>query len=761
MATNASAALKRDVAKEKATFGISGMTCSACVGRVERALKELDGVESAVVSLTLEKATVEYTPGEIDLAGMRRVVEDLGYKTSQETKDEAGEDRERLRRKKEMHLKIFWFLFALTLSIPVMLGSFRDMVPFFQFLPEWMMNNYFLFLMTTPIVFGPGAQFFIGAYKGLKHGTADMNLLMATGIAASYVMSVFVTFFDMGVGYDRPYFETAALLTTFILLGRMLEAITRGKTSEAIRKLMGLQAKTARIVRDGQELEVLVDEVAVGDIVVVRPGEKIPVDGTVTEGYSSVDESMLTGESIPVEKKQGDEVVGATINKNGTLKFEATKVGKDTALAQIIKIVEEAQVSKAPIQKIADTFSGHFIVAVHALALVAFFFWFFIGTSIFVVAPQTPFLFSLFVSIAVLVISCPCAVGLATPMAIMVGTGKAAENGILIKGGEALEAACKVDVVVFDKTGTLTKGEPTVTDVVPVNGMGARGLLELAASAEWGSEHPLGEAIVNKAKEDGLKITEPSEFKAIPGHGISASIAGRKVLLGNLKLMQEMSIPLNGLQEKVIVLSEEGKTPMFMAVDGRAAGIVAVADTLKENSAEAVKQLHKMGLEVAMITGDNERTARAIAKQVGIDRVLAEVLPEDKAAEVRKLQQQGKKVAMVGDGINDAPALAQAEIGIALGSGTDVAKETGDIVLIKDDLRDVVAGIRISRKTLGKIRQNLFWAFFYNAAGIPVAAGIVYPFIKFIVNPEVAALAMVTSSVSVSLNTLLMKRRSF
>ncbi|MCL5292659.1 MAG: heavy metal translocating P-type ATPase [Actinobacteria bacterium] len=761
VATKSETVLAEKAIIEKSTLRISGMSCASCVAKIETALKSMDGVASAVVSLPLEKATVEYSPASVDIAAMKKAIKDLGYSAAEMSDEDSGEDRERARRRKEMWWKVFWFSFSLVLSIPVMLGSFQDFPVFNTFVPPWMRSNYFLFAMTTPVIFGPGAQFFIGAYKGLKHGTADMNLLMATGIGASYIMSVLVTFFSLGPGYERPYFETAALLTTFILLGRMLEAITRGKTSEAIRKLMGLQAKTARIVRDGEEMEVLVEEVQVGDIVVVRPGEKIPVDGVVVDGYSSVDESMITGESIPVEKKKGDEIVGATINKNGTLKFEATRVGKDTALAQIIKIVEEAQISKAPIQRIADKFSGHFIVAVHALALVAFFFWFFIGSSLFDVAPQTPFLFSLFVSIAVLVISCPCAVGLATPMAIMVGTGKAAEKGILIKGGEALEGACKLDVVVFDKTGTLTKGEPAVTDVIAINGFDGPELLRLAASAEWASEHSLGEAIVNRAKEDGLALSEPSDFTAIPGHGITASVDERSVILGNLKLMTDRKVSLNGLEERVTELSEQGKTPMFIAVDETAAGIVAVADTLKDYSADAVKELHRLGLEVAMITGDNARTAKAIAKQVGIDRVLAEVLPEDKANEVRKLQEQGKKVAMVGDGINDAPALAQADIGIALGSGTDVAKETGDIVLIKDDLRDVVASISVSKKTLNKIKQNLFWAFFYNTAGIPMGAGILYPFVKFVVNPEVAALAMVTSSLSVSLNTLWMKRRTF
>ncbi|MGH2349429.1 MAG: copper-translocating P-type ATPase, partial [bacterium] len=566
------------------------------------------------------------------------------------------------------------------------------------------------------------------------------------------------------------FYEAAALLTAFIVLGRYLEALTRGRTSEAIRKLMRLQPKAARVVRNGEEVEIPSDEVEVGDVVIVRPGERIPVDGMVLDGYSAVDESMLTGESMPVEKQAGDEVVGGTFNKTGAFKFRATKVGKDKALAQIIKFVEDAQASKAPLQQLADLVAGYFIQGVLVLALLTFFFWFFYGyqayfdpASRFALTPYTlgqvgVFGFALLLSATVLIISCPCAVGIATPSAMMAGIGKGAEHGILFKNAQAIEAISRIQTVIFDKTGTLTRGEPSVTDLAPAEGFSEQALLRLGAAAEINSEHPLGEAIVRATRDRRQSVDGPEAFSAVPGHGVEARVHGQAVLLGNRKLMTDRQIPIAPLDADAARLEEEGKTVMFVAVDGQPAGLIAVADTLKEHALEAIRRLRRLGLMVAMITGDNRRTAAAIARQAGIDQVLAEVLPQDKALEVERWQVQGRRVAMVGDGINDAPALARADVGIAIGSGTDVAKETGHVILIKDDLRDVVVAVEIARRAMGKVRQNLFWAFIYNLTGIPIAAGLLYPALKLIVSPELAAFFMATSSVSVTLNTLLLKR---
>jgi Cu+-exporting ATPase len=604
-------------------------------------------------------------------------------------------------------------------------------------------------------------------WGALKHRTANMNTLIGVGTSAAYFYSVAAIlnpgFFAAGGRGAHVYFDTAAIIIALILLGRFLEARAKGQTSEAIKKLMGLQAKTARVVRSGGEVDIPVEEVQVGDIVVVRPGEKVPVDGTIMEGYSSVDESMITGESIPVEKKAGDDVIGATINKTGSFRFKATKVGKETALAQIIKLVEEAQGSKAPIQRLADLVSAYFVPAVIGIAAITFVLWYFFG-------PAPALTFGLLNFVAVLIIACPCALGLATPTAIMVGTGKGAENGVLIRSAEALETAHKIKAIVLDKTGTLTHGQPVVTDVVAASGFSEAGLLSLTASAERGSEHPLGEAIVNAAKGKNLAVSDVSEFNAIPGHGIESRVNGHRLLLGNLKLMQERGVvALDGLESKALELSVEGKTPMFVSIDDKAAGVIAVADTLKPNSREVVSALHRLGLEVVMLTGDNKRTAEAIAKQVGIDRVLAEVLPEHKAREVRKLQDEGKVVAMVGDGINDAPALAQADIGIAIGTGTDVAMEAADITLMSGDLRGLVTAISLSKRTMRTIKHNLFWAFAYNVALIPVAAGILYfvfgqsgtpAGLDFFLgdygflNPMLAALAMAASSITVVSNSL-------
>jgi len=752
------------VAKSDITLKIGGMHCASCAINVEKALAETDGITSANVSFPLEQAKITYDPELVSVSEMKKVIESAGYSASEKA-EKAEADREQKARETEIKMQKINFIIAVALAIPISLGDMGRNLGW-TFVPDILKNDYLIFTLATIVMLFPGRQFFVGTYKGLKHGVTDMNLLIATGTGAAYAISVAATFLDLGEAYRHTYYDTSALLIMFIVLGRYLEALTKGKTSEAIRKLMGLRAKTARIIVNGEEKEIPVEEVKVNDTVVVRPGEKIPVDGKVTEGLTAVDESMITGESIPVEKTIGSEVIGATMNKTGMIKFKATKVGADTALAQIIKLVEDAQTRKAPIQKLADMVAGHFILAVHILALFAFFFWFFIGfeyfnvPSTFGMGMTSPFLFSLLISITVLIISCPCAVGLATPTAIMVGTGKGAENGILIKGGEALERAQNLDTIVFDKTGTLTKGEPALTDVIALKGS-ENEVLRLAAIAEKGSEHPLGEAILRGAKGRGIEIPDAEEFKAIPGRGVEVRYGGKRTLIGTRKFMTENGMdvtPLNGRMEE---LELQGKTAMFVSSDGEIAGIIAVADTLKENSKDAVHELHRMGFSVAMITGDNRRTANAIAKQVDIDRVLSEVFPEDKAAEIKKLQTEGRKVAMVGDGINDAPALMQSDVGIAIGSGTDVAIESAQIVLIKDDVRDVALSIKLSRLTLNKIKQNLFWAFFYNAIGIPIAAGILYPFTNppFLLNPAIAAAAMATSSVSVTTNALLMKRK--
>jgi Cu+-exporting ATPase len=833
---------------EEVTLPVSGMTCAACVRKVEKALNRLPGVEAANVNLSAGKAGVSYDPNQVALPQMERAITDigyevpasrldllvlgmtaghcdlmiekalrglpgvrdvvvncatdtvrvdyldvavspstikktirgLGYEVSEKGEGEAGADRERELRRQEIRRQFVNMLISWPLALIVMIGTFGDYEPLKGIVPSFLSEKVVLFALTTPLILGPGRQFFVNSWNGLRRGLTDMNLLYATGIGAAYLIAVINTFFpDAGFGGEKAvFYEAAALLIAFIVLGRYLEALTRGRTSEAIRKLMNLQPKRAIVVRDGQEIEVPADEVEIGDTVLVRPGDAVPVDGVVLDGFSAVDESMVTGESMPVDKRPGDEVIGGTINKTGAFRFRATRVGSETALAQIIKLVEDAQTSKAPIQALADRVAGHFILGVHALALAVFLFWFFVGHDLWFDADTklilTPysleslevFGFALLISVTVLVISCPCAVGLATPAAMMAGTGKGAEYGILFKGAGAVEAASNARVVVLDKTGTLTKGEPSLTDVVlppaggetRLRGVSTRDdLIRLAASAEKNSEHPLAEAIVRAARERGLDLAEPDFFDSIPGHGIEARVDGMTLLLGNRKLMAERGIDVATLAGEAERLENEGKTAMFVAVDGRMAGIVAVADTLKETSPRAVAELRRMGLEVVMITGDNRRTAEAIAAQAGIDRVLAEVLPQDKAAEVRRLQDEGKRVAMVGDGVNDAPALAQADVGMAIGSGTDVAKETGDVILIRDDVLDVAAAIQVARATMRLVRQNLLWAFGYNAAAIPLAAGVLYPFFSQIVSPELAALLMATSSFSVTMNTLRMR----
>jgi len=734
---------------------IAGMTCGACARAVEKAIGKLDGVKESAVNFASERAKVVYDPAKVRLSQIKEAVARAGYKALEtESKDQV--DEESRRRQKEVKTLWIKFIVAVAFSAPLLYIAMGHMLG----LPLPMMMdpmhdplNFALIqlALTLPVLIA-GYRFYTVGFRAAFKGSPNMDSLIAMGTGAAFLYGIYAIYriLQGDVDYaNHLYFETAAMIVTLILLGKSLEAVSKGKTSEAIKKLMGLAPKTATVLQDGKELVIPIEEVEVGDLIVVKPGEKIPVDGEVIEGLTSVDESMLTGESIPVEKKAGDKVTGASLNKTGSIVFRATKVGSDTALAQIIKLVEEAQGSKAPIAKLADIISGYFVPIVFAIAVLSALAWLLSGES--------P-VFSLTIFISVLVIACPCALGLATPTAIMVGTGKGAEHGILIKGGEALETAHRVKTVVLDKTGTITEGRPVVTDLLVYDGLEEDDLLQLAASAEKSSEHPLGEAIVRSAEERGVKLKKGQGFLAIPGHGIEVKIEGKEVLLGNKKLMADRKVELGKAEEDFERLAGEGKTPMYVAIDKKIAGIVAVADVVKENSRRAIEKLHDMGLEVVMITGDNRRTAESIARQVGIDRVLAEVLPQDKANEVKKLQDEGKKVAMVGDGINDAPALAQADIGIAIGSGTDVAMESADIVLMRSDLLDVPTAIQLSKSTIRNIKQNLFWAFGYNTAGIPIAAGLLHLFGGPLLNPMFAAAAMAFSSVSVLLNALRLRR---
>jgi len=734
------------------TLSIGGMSCASCVNTVEESVGELDGVLSASVNLVTEKLTVRYDPQRVRVAQIKKAVLDAGY----EVIEAQTLDLEKEMREKETRRQRTLLVLSLALAVPTMMVmlimDFTDL--WHHFLMDW--GNLIMFALATPVQFIAGYQFYIGAYKALRNRTANMDTLIAVGTSAAYFYSVAVIFAPGLVSMDHVYFDSSAMIVALILFGKYLEAKAKGSTSEAIKRLMGLQAKTARVVRDGQEIEMSVDDLDVGDVMIVRPGEKIPTDGVVVDGRSSVDESIITGESLPVSKEEGSEVIGATINGSGLLQVRATKVGKDTALAQIVKLVEDAQVAKAPIQRLADRVAAVFVPTVISIALVAFFLWYFVGVPAFA-SGEPAFTFSLTIFITVLVIACPCALGLATPTAIMVGTGKGAENGILIKGGDSLEIAGTVDTVVFDKTGTLTEGRPEVVEVLSFDAS-CPNMLSLVASVEVGSEHPLGEAIVRKAKADGLELSDIQDFEGMAGKGVKATVGGHSVVAGNRGLLEEMKVPLGERERDVVSLEEQGMTAVLILIDGRLCGAVGIADVLKPTSAEAVAELKRMGIEVVMITGDNRRTAQAIARKLGIDKVLAEVLPGEKAKEVSRLQSEGRKVAMVGDGINDAPALAQADVGMAIGSGTDVAVEAGDIVLIKDDPRDAVAAIQLSRQTMRKIRQNLFWAFGYNTAGIPVAAGVLYPFLGILLSPIIAAGAMAFSSVSVVSNAALLKR---
>ena len=740
---------------ETKTFSVTGMTCASCVQSVEKATRRLDGVKESSVNMATEKMVIHYDPAVVSVSDIKSAVSDAGYEASEDidTEDSVDEDRA----KKEQHIKTMWkrFWVSAVFTVPLLLVSMGHMfgMPLPEAIDPMVNPTGFALIqlaLTIPVIV-MGKPFFTVGFKTLSKLHPNMDSLVALGTGAAFFYSLFATIMIItgSEGYAQNlYYESAAVILTLITLGKYFEALSKGKTSEAIKKLMGLAPKTAIVVRDGKEAEISVEEVEVGDIIIVKPGEKIPVDGVVTEGKTSVDEAMLTGESIPVEKTKGSNVIGASINKNGTIRYEATKVGKDTALSQIIKLVEDAQGSKAPIAKMADIISGYFVPIVIVLAILSGLAWYISGES---------GLFAFTIAISILVIACPCALGLATPTAIMVGTGKGAENGVLIKSGGALETTHKVDTIVFDKTGTITEGKPVVTDIVTSEGMSEEELLTLAASAEKGSEHPLGEAIVKEAEERGLTLRKTDFFDAITGQGIEVTVEGDDLLLGNRKLMDENDVEVGELAEVSDRLAAEGKTPMFIAVEEEIAGIIAVADTVKETSVKAIEKLHKMGLHVAMITGDNKRTAEAIAKEVGIDRVLSEVLPEDKANEVKKLQEEGRKVAMVGDGINDAPALAQADIGIAIGSGTDVAMESADIVLMRSDLMDVPTAVELSKATIRNIKQNLFWAFGYNILGIPVAMGILYLFGGPLLNPMIAGAAMSFSSVSVLLNALRLK----
>lgn len=750
---NAITGLGYKATTRKLVLPVKGMHCASCVARVEKALNDVPGVVSAGVNLASEKATIEYIEGT-ELADIKKAVKDagfepgLGVESLEDVTIAANRETRGLRNR---------FILAAVLGAIIMALSFA---------PSFMGKPYLLWALATPVQFWAGLRFYRGTWGALKHKTTDMNTLIAIGTSAAYFYSVVAVLlpgvFISGVIEPNLYFDTSAMIIALILLGRFLEARAKGQTSQAIKKLIGLKPKTALVVRNGQEEEVAVDDVKVGDIILVRAGERIPVDGIIRQGYSTVDESMITGESIPVEKNVGDEVIGASINKMGSFQFEATKVGENTTLAHIIRLVEEAQGSKAPIQRLADIVVSYFVPIVIGVALVTFVIWYSIG-------PPPALTFAILNFVAVLIIACPCALGLATPTAIMVGTGKGAEHGVLIRSAETLEKAQRVNTVMLDKTGTLTRGEPKVTNIIRNAPFSEEEVLRLAASAERGSEHPLGEAIVKAAKHKKLRLSLATKFNVIPGRGIEAQVANKNLLLGNLRLMQDRGLSLNGMKKEAGRLWARGKTVMFLGVDGQVVGAIALADTIKPKAKEALKRLHDMGIEMVMITGDNKRTAEAIARQLGIDRVLSEVLPEDKARQVKKLQQAGRVVAMVGDGINDAPALAQADIGIAIGTGTDVAVETGDITLISGDLNGIATAINLSKRTMRTIKQNLFWAFAYNTALIPVAAGILYMAfsesgvpsgLTFILgdvgflNPIMAAAAMAASSLTVVSNSL-------
>ena len=740
---------------ERVEIPIEGMTCAACSARVEKVLGGLEGVKNASVNLATEKALVEYDRKIIKLFAIRQAIENAGYKTRDVLRHESP-DEDKIRKQKAMRLMWTKLAIAAVFTIPLFYLTMGPMVklpvPGFLDANFFPMRNALTQLFLVLPVVAVGYKFYTGGFRAIIKRAPNVDSLIAMGTTAALLYSLYSTYqISMGLheAVHELYFESAGVIITLIMFGKSLEALSMGKTSQAIKKLMGLAPKTASVLIDGQESQVPIDEVEIDDIIIVKPGEKIPVDGRVLEGHTSVDEAMLTGESMPVEKTAGDPVYAASINKNGLIKFKATKVGSDTALAQIIALVEQAQGTKAPIARMADIVSGYFVPAVFVIALLTLAAWLLAGQG---------FVFAMTRAISVLVIACPCALGLATPTAIMVGTGQGARYGVLFKGGEALEQAHKIDTVIFDKTGTITQGAPVVTDIIPARGITNEKLLALAATAEKGSEHPLGLAIVEKAEQEGLELYAMSGFNSITGYGIEALIEGKAIAIGNKKLMDLKEVDLGDLALKSDALADQGKTPVYIALDSKLAGIIAIADVVKDSSAKAIARLKAMGLETVMITGDNKKTAAAVAAQVGIDSVLAEVLPQDKSEEVKKLQALGKKVAMVGDGINDAPALVQADTGIAIGNGTDVAIESADIVLMRNDLMDVPLAMRLSRSTLKNIKQNLFWAFGYNTVGIPIAMGLLYAFGGPLLNPMFAAAAMSMSSVSVLANALRLRR---
>ncbi len=751
--TGYEAKVQNDDSANKYLFSVKGMTCASCVNRVEKAIQKVEGTESVNVNLAANQAQVKGN-STLDPQAVIDRIKKIGYDAS--IMEESGPDDQEDEQEKETAKLKKDFTFSAVVTSIVLIGSIPHMMPGWgEWVPDFLANPYFLLLLTSYVQLVPGWRFYKSSYKVLKNKSADMNVLVAMGTTSAWVYSGALTLFPetlttMGFPYQL-YYDVTTVITTLILLGRYFEAKAKGQTSGAIKKLMSLQAKTARVVRDNTEMDIPIDQVKEGDEIIVRPGERIPVDGVVLKGKSSVDESMLTGESIPVEKTADDEVIGSTINKTGSFTFKATKVGKETALAQIIRMVNEAQGSKAPIQRIVDVISAYFVPAVVIIALIAAVVWYFIG-------PDPALIFSLTTFIAVLIIACPCALGLATPTAIMVGTEKGAENGVLIKDAESLEKAHKTNIVVLDKTGTITEGKPQLTDVNVLSGWKEEELLRIAASVETVSEHPLGEAIVQAAKDRNLSLSEPGEFNSVTGQGIKAIVEDKEVLIGNMKLMKENGIENLEAVRQADQLADDGKTPMYIAIDGECAGVIAVADTVKKDSVRAIKEMKKMGLEVVMLTGDHYKTAAAIARETGVDRFIAEVMPEDKANEIKQLQEEGNIVAMVGDGINDAPALAQADVGIAIGTGTDVAMETANITLMRGDIMSVVTALRLSKSTMRMIWQNLGWAFGYNIVLIPVAAGMLYPFFGILLNPMLAGAAMAFSSVSVVLNTLRLRR---
>jgi len=738
-----------------ARIPIDGMHCSSCVIRVELALRMTPGILSARANLGPNAVDIEYDPETVDFDAIRKAIASAGYRVAEPKIDPASETLDPAEAANEQEyrnlMRKFWF--AAAISVPVMALSYPDLIPGLR---EWMPMGSgtrrivwsLLGVLSLPVLVWAGSQFFIGMWDALKHRAANMHTLIAIGISAAYLYSVVAVAWPglfPNMALAEVFWDVTDVVVALVVLGLALEIKAKGRTSQAIKKLIGLQAKIARVIRDGKESDIPVEEVIVNDIIVVRPGEKIPVDGEVISGSSAVDESMITGESMPIEKQSGDEVIGGTLNKTGSFRFTATKVGKDTALATIIRMVKDAQGSKAPIQRVVDTVSGYFVPAVMILAVLAFVVWYVFG-------PEPRLIYATVVFVTTLIIACPCALGLATPTSLTVGIGKGAENGILIRSGDALQASEKLNTIILDKTGTITKGEPALTDVVTAPGYDEPTVLRLTASLERGSEHPLGEAIVKGAITRNLTLSDAENFIAIPGHGVSGRIDGHDVLFGNAKLMRDRNVTIDMLLGDWERLAGEGKTPMYVAIDGKAAGLIGVADTVKSDSKAAIAVLKSLGIEVVMLTGDNERTGRAIAREVGIDRVLAEVLPNDKAHEVQKLQLEGKSVGMVGDGVNDAPALAQADVGFAIGTGTDVAIEASDVTLIKGSLIGVVTAIEISRATMRNVRQNLVGAFGYNSLGIPVAMGVLYPFIGLLLSPLIAAAAMAFSSVTVVTN---------